>query len=68
MSRHRLYEIIEVSDEDSKNSNVYNTIMFVSIIVSIIPLTFKEPLLFLPLQNGEKLIILTDTKLLAIMT
>ena len=44
MSRHRLYEIIEVSDEDSKSSNVYNTIMFVSIIVSIIPLTFKEPL------------------------
>lgn len=41
--RKRIFEIIEVAKEDDKASRYYDLFMIVAIIVSIIPLAFKEP-------------------------
>ena len=41
--RKRLYEIIEVSQDGDKVSTVYDVGMMIAIIVSIIPLAFKNP-------------------------
>lgn len=41
--RKRLYEIIEVSNDGDKISNAYDITMMIAIIVSIIPLAFKDP-------------------------
>ena len=40
--RKRLFEIIEVSGDNDRASFVYDLVMLVSIIVSIVPLAFKE--------------------------
>ena len=40
--RKRIYEIIEVSKDDDKGSLYYDILMMISIIISIIPLAFKE--------------------------
>lgn len=40
--RKRLFEIIEVSGDNDRASMVYDLMMLVSIIVSIVPLAFKE--------------------------
>lgn len=40
--RRRLFEIIEVSGDNDRASFVYDLMMLVSIIVSIVPLAFKE--------------------------
>lgn len=40
--RKKLYSIIEPVDNDNKLSNIYDCIMMATIIVSIIPLAFKE--------------------------
>ena len=40
--RKRLYSIIEVADEDDKISKLYDWFMMLVIIVSIVPLAFKE--------------------------
>lgn len=40
--RKRLYEIIEVSQENDKVSMTYDVLMMCAIIISIIPLAFKE--------------------------
>ena len=41
MSRKRIFEIIEVAKEGDKLSDIYDTVMLVSIIISIFPLAFK---------------------------
>lgn len=41
--RKRIFEIIEVAEENDKQSHVYDLSMIVVIIISIIPLAFKEP-------------------------
>ena len=41
--RNRLYEIIEVSKDGDKASTTYDITMMIAIIVSIIPLAFKNP-------------------------
>ena len=40
--RKRLYSIVEPTDNNNKLSSVYDFIMMTTIIVSIIPLAFKE--------------------------
>ena len=40
--RKRLYEIIEVSQENDKVGMAYDVLMMCAIIISIIPLAFKE--------------------------
>lgn len=40
--RKRIYEIIEVADDDDKLSNIYDTFMLIVIILSLIPLAFKQ--------------------------
>lgn len=39
--RERLFNIIEISKEDDKASEIYDTVMMITIIVSLIPLAFK---------------------------
>ena len=41
--RKRLYEIIEVSQDGDKVSAIYDVTMMIAIVVSIIPLAFKNP-------------------------
>ncbi|MBQ8551013.1 MAG: ion transporter [Clostridia bacterium] len=40
--RKKLFSIIELAEDDSKLSNVYDFIMMVTIVVSVVPLAFKE--------------------------
>lgn len=40
--RSKLFSIIEFAENDSKLSNVYDFIMMVTIVVSVVPLAFKE--------------------------
>ncbi len=40
--RKRIYEIIEIAEGEDRLSQVYDVLMFISIIISIIPLAFKE--------------------------
>ena len=40
--RKRLFEIIEKSNENDKPSHIYDLFMIVVIIISLIPLAFKE--------------------------
>ncbi len=40
--RRRLFEVIETAKEDDRLSNVYDVFMMIVIVVSIIPLAFKE--------------------------
>lgn len=40
--RKRIYEIIEIAEGEDKLSQIYDVQMFLSIIISIIPLAFKE--------------------------
>lgn len=41
--RKRLFEIIEVSQDDDRISLIYDLTMLIAIIISIIPLIYKEP-------------------------
>lgn len=43
--RKRIYEIIELADENDKLSRIYDIVMMSTIFISFIPLTFKEELL-----------------------
>ncbi|MGL4362204.1 MAG: ion transporter [Cellulosilyticaceae bacterium] len=59
--RNRIYEIIEISSENDVLSKVYDYIMFATIIVSIIPLCFKEEFsLFLITDNITVSIFIID--------
>ena len=40
--RKKLFSIIESAENDSKLSNVYDFIMMATIVVSVVPLAFKE--------------------------
>ena len=42
MSRRRIFEIIETAGENDKASNAYDLFMMVMIIMSLVPLAFKE--------------------------
>ena len=47
MSRKRIFEIIEVAEEDDRLSAVYDSCMLLCILLSLIPLVFKETTPFL---------------------
>ena len=49
--RKRLFEIIEVSGDNDRASFVYDLMMLVSIIVSIVPLAFKEAPVFFKITD-----------------
>ena len=40
--RKRIYEIIEVAEGEDKSSQIYDILMIISIVLSIVPLAFKE--------------------------
>lgn len=40
--RKRLFEVIEIADDDDKLSNIYDAFMMISIIASIVPMAFKS--------------------------
>ncbi len=40
--RRRIYEIIEVAEGEDKSSQIYDILMIISIVLSIVPLAFKE--------------------------
>lgn len=40
--RKRIYEIIEVAEGEDKSSQIYDIFMIISIVLSIVPLAFKE--------------------------
>ncbi|MBE5837978.1 ion transporter [Butyrivibrio sp.] len=42
--RKRIFEIIELSEENDKVSSAYDAIMLLAIIISIVPLGFKNPI------------------------
>ena len=44
--RKRLYQILEISENDDKISHFYDIFMIATIIISLIPLTIKEPTKF----------------------
>lgn len=47
MNKKRIFEIIEVADENDKYSRIYDTIMMFIIIISIFPLACKSGNIFL---------------------
>ena len=54
--RKRLFEIIELSDGSDKLSRFYDVVMMCVIIISLIPLAFKEiNTLFLTITNNNRL-------------
>ena len=44
--RKRIFEIIEIAQDGDKASRVYDTVMMITIILSLIPLAFKTETLF----------------------
>ena len=61
MSRKRIYEIIEIAREDDRLSAVYDSGMIVCIVLSLLPLVFKEMTPFLnALDKGCVAIFIAD--------
>lgn len=59
--RKRIYEIIEVSDGNDRLGNLYDLAMFVFIILSLLPLAFKENnLLFTMIDKGCTCVFIVD--------
>jgi voltage-gated potassium channel len=40
--RKKIFEIIELADENNKLSRVYDVFMMITIFISLIPLAFKQ--------------------------
>ena len=51
MTRQRIYEIIEKSQGDDKQSDIYDSFMMVVIVASLVPLAFKEDTAFFVLLD-----------------
>ena len=65
--RQRIFEIIEVTQENDKCSQIYDTFMMITIMLSIIPLTFKEQAsLFLAIDKLATVIFIIDYFLRAV--
>ena len=59
--RERIYQIIEKSDGEDKPSRIYDTLMLVSIVGSLIPLTFKtENTIFFVIDKAAMVIFIID--------
>lgn len=66
--RKRLFEIIESAKETDRVSNIYDIFMMITIIVSIIPLAFKEELSVFVIIDKIAVIIFIVDYLLRILT
>lgn len=66
--RKRLFEIIESSKETDRVSNIYDIFMMITIILSIIPLAFKEELSVFVIIDKIAVIIFIVDYLLRILT
>lgn len=59
--RFRLFEIIEAADENDRASNLYDILMMITIVVSLIPLAFKkEYRLFVTVERVATVIFTAD--------
>ena len=59
--RERIYQIIEKSDGEDKPSRIYDTLMLVSIVGSLIPLAFKtENTIFFVIDKAAMVIFIID--------
>lgn len=66
--RKRVFEIIESAKESDRVSNIYDTFMMVTIVVSIIPLAFKEELPAFVIIDKIAVIIFIIDYLLRVLT
>ncbi len=68
MLRQRIYEIIEVSEDNDKLSSIYDIIMMISIIISIIPLCTHENYFAFGIIDKVTVIIFIGDYILRILT
>lgn len=68
MLRQRIYEIIEVSEDNDKLSSIYDIIMMISIIISIIPLCTHENYYVFGIIDKVTVIIFVGDYILRILT
>ena len=68
MLRQRIYEIIEVSEDNDKLSSIYDNIMMISIIISIIPLCTHENYFVFGIIDKVTVIIFIGDYILRILT
>ena len=68
MLRQRIYEIIEVSEDNDKLSSIYDIIMMISIIISIIPLCTHENYYVFGIIDKVTVIIFIGDYILRILT
>lgn len=66
--RKRLFEIIESAKETDRVSNIYDIFMMITIVLSIIPLAFKEELSVFVIIDKIAVIIFIVDYLLRILT
>ena len=59
--RERIFQIIEKSDGEDKPSRIYDTLMLVSIVASLIPLAFKtENTVFFVIDKAAMVVFVID--------
>ena len=68
MSRKRIYEVIEKSEDKDRLSSLYDMFMIVVIVVSLIPLAFKEDNLFFKVTDKVAVVIFIIDYLLRWLT
>ena len=68
MLRQRIYEIIDVSEDNDKLSSIYDIIMMISIIISIIPLCTHENYFVFGIIDKVTVIIFIGDYILRILT
>ena len=66
--RKRLYEIIEVADDSDKLSSIYDVLMMITIIVSLVPLAFKTTCLAFNIIDKVSVAIFIFDYLLRLLT
>ena len=66
--RKKIYDIIEVAEENKTLSHIYDVFMIITIIISLIPLGFKEPPAFFALTEKLTTAIFIVDYLLRLMT
>ena len=66
--RKRLYEIIEVADDSDKLSSIYDVLMMITIIVSLVPLAFKTTCLAFNIIDKASVAIFIFDYLLRLLT
>ena len=57
--RKRLFEVIEIAEEDDKVSNIYDALMMISIIAIIVPMAFKTTNMVFEIVDKSLLVFLS---------